>query len=314
MNSLLLALSLLATGSVHALPLQDRKLPDLPASLISDSGLENAVLSLSAGGHAACVQGDVAVSASTNLNQKVLIDGFSNQTVATETVVEFLQVNSTFPARVLGGNVNISDSFNTNAKICYPLTSVGQNASTSIHFLIHGIAFDKSYWDFTEGYSYVDAAALAGYTTFFYDRLGTGASDHPDPLQIVQAPLEVEIAHSLIQSLRGGAFGKTAYTDIVGVGHSFGSMQLQAITADYPQDLDAVVLTGFTTNLAAMPSTLVGFNPAIANTNQPPRFADLPNGYWITDSPISNQLTFLRAPNFDPKSKSPQLEHGTVTC
>lgn len=301
--NILISLALLAAGSIHAFPLQSRKLSDLPTSLISDSGLQNAVLSLSSGGHAICVQGHVSVFASTIMNQKILIDDFSNQTVVTETAVEFVQVNSTLPARVLGGKASVSGNFSINAKICYPLTWTDQNTSTTIQFLIHGIAFDKSYWDFAEGYSYVDAAASAGYATFSYDRLGIGASEHPDPLQIVQAPLEVEIAHSLIQSLRSGAFGKTTYTNLVGVGHSFGSIQSQSITADYPQDLDAVVLTGFSTNNAAMPATFVAFNPAIANENQPPRFSDLPNGYWVTDTSISNQLTFLRAPNFDPKSE-----------
>ena len=38
-----------------------------------------------------------------------------------------------------------------------------------------------SYWDFTvpEDYSYVRAAADAGFTTFRYDRLGTGLSEKP---------------------------------------------------------------------------------------------------------------------------------------
>ncbi len=41
-----------------------------------------------------------------------------------------------------------------------------------------------SYWDFTVGgsedYSYVRAAANAGYSTFRYDRLGTGLSEKPN--------------------------------------------------------------------------------------------------------------------------------------
>lgn len=304
MNGFFRGLSLLAASTVvSALPSLARQFPELPASLISDSGLKNAFLSLSAGGNAICVQGDVSVSASTDMNLKILVDDFSNQTVVTETAVEFVQVNSTLPARAVAGKTIVSGSYSINAKICYPLNQDNHTTSPAIQFLIHGIAFDKSYWDFTEGYSYVDAAAAAGYTTFSYDRLGAGASDHPDPLQIVQAPLQIEIAHSLIQSLRNGAFGKTAYTHVVGAGHSFGSIQAEAITADYPQDLDAAVLTGFTTDSDAMSATFVAFHPAIANENQLPRFSNLPNGYWLTDTAISNQLTFLRAPNFDPMSK-----------
>ena len=41
--------------------------------------------------------------------------------------------------------------------------------------------FLHSYWDFSvsEEYSYVRAAAGAGYATFRYDRLGTGLSQKP---------------------------------------------------------------------------------------------------------------------------------------
>lgn len=39
----------------------------------------------------------------------------------------------------------------------------------------------RSYWDFSvpEDYSYVRAAADQGFTTFRYDRLGTGLSQKP---------------------------------------------------------------------------------------------------------------------------------------
>ena len=73
---------------------------------------------------------------------------------------------------------------------------------SQVQYLVHGVGFDSrysqcvsvaldratysmcfSYWDFTvdgsDTYSYVAAAANAGYTTFRYDRLGTGLSDHP---------------------------------------------------------------------------------------------------------------------------------------
>jgi hypothetical protein len=110
----------------------------------------------------------------------------------------------------------------------------------------------KSYWDFAEGYSFIDAAAKAGYPTFSYDRLGVSASDHPDPIQIVQAPLQAEIDHCLITFLRQGKLVAQAFKNIVGVGHSFRSIRS---LAKYPADFDAVVLTGFSTDTLAL-----GFN------------------------------------------------------
>ena len=76
--------------------------------------------------------------------------------------------------------------------------------------------------------SYVDAAADAGYATFSYDRLGVGASDHPDPIEVVQASLEVEVAHALIQALRDGVIGGNTFYKVVGIGHSLGSIQVKS--------------------------------------------------------------------------------------
>lgn len=65
--------------------------------------------------------------------------------------------------------------------LCTPNSS--NSNSTHVQLLLHGVGFDSSYWDFSpdgsDDYSYVSAAADAGYTTFRYDRLGTGLSEHP---------------------------------------------------------------------------------------------------------------------------------------
>lgn len=61
----------------------------------------------------------------------------------------------------------------------------------------------------------------------------------------MQLELEVAIAHELIQLLRAGGFSNHAFENVVGVGHSIGSAQIAGITAHYPKDLDAAVLTGF---------------------------------------------------------------------
>ncbi len=147
-------------------------------------------------------------------------------------------------------------------------------------------------------YSYVDTAAENGYTTFSYDRLGIGLSEHPDPIQVVQSELEVGIAHSLTQSLRAGDFSSTKFAHVVGVGHSFGSIINVGQTAQFPKDLDAVVLTGFGTSTSAVSSFMAGLNAAIARENQPSRFPNLNNGYIISDTQISNQFDFFRLPNY----------------
>lgn len=64
---------------------------------------------------------------------------------------------------------------------CMELASTQGKSATECRFPDYEIV--RSYWDFavngTDEYSYVSAAAAAGYTTFRYDRLGTGLSEKP---------------------------------------------------------------------------------------------------------------------------------------
>ncbi|KAF4632044.1 hypothetical protein G7Y89_g6085 [Cudoniella acicularis] len=263
------------------------------------SGFNNAIILPSVGGHATCIQGLIPITASAQ-NYHLNYQGPANQTVATETVVEFLQVNTTLPLQVIGARTTVSGTWNINSKLCFPTSSGAPNASL-VQFLTHGVGFDGSYWDFySADYSYVDNAALNGYTTFSYDRLGTGSSSHPDPIQVVQSPLQVAIAHELITKLRSGAIGSTTFSHVVGVGHSLGSELTNAITAQYPKDLDAAVLTGFSVETTGISSFFSSLDLVPANTKTPSRFSTLPNGYLITNSLAGNQFAFFRFPDFCP--------------
>ena len=283
---------LLAATGVLGIPLHN------PTS--NHEGFHDSSVTFSAGGQAVCIIGNVEVAASTNANEKLLINEPPNQAAVTEAVVEYLQINSSVAAEVNGGPSTIFGTYTINAKLCYPKDWSPSKSSKTIQFLIHGILFDKSYWDFAEGYSFVDIAAAAGYPTFSYDRLGVGLSDHPDPIQVVQSPLQVEIAHVMIQSLRAGKFAGQKFDHVVGVGHSFGSIQTVGVTARYPKDYDAIVLTGFSLALERNAWAVAGFDVAIASQNQPSRFGSLPNGYLVTDTLISDQYAYARYPNYDP--------------
>lgn len=267
--------------------------------LTNSKGFSFPVLSSSAGGKAICISGNVAVKASAS-NTKLNLSNPANQYASTEIFVEYFQANSGLASSVNGGKATVSGTYNINAKLCYPVSSTTSNFST-IQFLIHGINFDKLYWDIS-GLSYLDAAAAAGYVTFSFDRLGTGASDHPDPIQVVQSALQVEIAHQLIQSLRSGAVGGVSFQSVVGIGHSYGSIQTVGLAAQYPKDLDAVILQGFTLDGSNIPSTIDAFNPTIAAQNEPLRFGLLPSGYQVVNSAVGDQTAFYRYPNFSPST------------
>ncbi|MCK2244416.1 MULTISPECIES: alpha/beta hydrolase [unclassified Crossiella] len=96
---------------------------------------------------------------------------------------------------------------------------------SAVHLLVHGATYDHRYWDFPVGggqYSYVRAAALAGYATFNVDRIGAGASSHPVSRRLDAAVGAVAV-HDVVTALRTGAVGGRPFARVIYVGHSLGS-------------------------------------------------------------------------------------------
>lgn len=300
----LLSLAALTATAQAALP-SGVKIPNT-------SGFQNPVVHISNGGSAVCVTGNVPVYAKSTKNLALNFSIPANQSEVTQTWLEYATSGSPFLDQVSNGTyATVSGTYNISSTLCMP--SNGTTSST-VQFLTHGIGFTGSYWDFAPGYSYVDAAAAAGYSTFFYDRLGTGASSHPDPIQVVQGPLEVVIANNLIALLRNGTFASTTFTHVVGTGHSFGSEITEAVTANYPTSLDLAVLTGFSVNTSAVDAFTLSLNLAIASLDAPYRFSSLNNAYLVASTPISIQTGFFRSPGFDPSILSlAYATQGTVT-
>lgn len=215
----------------------------MATNILSAAGFANASIIQSTGGKASCITGFITVAV-TATNTKLLYSGPADELVATQTIVELLKLNPTIYNTTNGGDREITGTFKIFSKLCFPTDpSIAKDVQT-VQFLTHGATLGIEYWDIAPGYSYVDAAAQAGYATFSYDMLGVGKSDHPDPIQIVQARLYVEIAHTLIRLLRTTRIGPHAFKQVVGVGHSVGSTITQAITTKYPKDVDAAILSG----------------------------------------------------------------------
>ena len=281
-----------ATGSLHAID-----------TAFYNNTIFSSNTTFSNGNAAKCVTGKAPVPVSAT-GVKLLFSGPTNQSVATGLIQQLNQLDSTIATEMSGGQSTIRGTFQIEVTLCFPADSIDNSKVDTVQILTHGIGLDKSYWDIAPGYSYVNAAASAGYATLAYNRLGVGNSDHPDPINVVQSFTDVEILHGLTQLLRKGTLGSGPFKNIVGVGHSYGSIVELAQTAKYPTDVDAVVLTSFVNQLVYLPQTVIANNPAIANINDPTRFGRLPNGYLVHDTPISVQLPFFRFPYFDPNSKS----------
>ncbi|SES11006.1 Lysophospholipase, alpha-beta hydrolase superfamily [Lentzea xinjiangensis] len=136
-------------------------------------------------------------------------------------------------------------------------TPVGANPG-SIQLLVHGGTYNRAYWDLPgvpESYSYQRNMAREGRATFAVDRLGAGASTRPPSLPLLISA-EARSLHEVVQHLRAGRIGGTAYEKVVTVGHSVGSGIVAAEAATY-RDVDGVVLSGIT-HLPAVPVLALG--------------------------------------------------------
>ncbi|KAI4096949.1 MAG: hypothetical protein LQ344_000752 [Seirophora lacunosa] len=270
-------------------------------------GLGNAKRSVSAGGNSTCISGTFKIPV-TATNLQILKPAPPTNREVTELYVELSQVNSTVGASAVGGPQSVNGTYGIYVQLCFPSNEAAQRRVTTVQLLTHGGTLDRTYWDIAPGYSYVDAATLAGYATLSYDRLGTGFSDHPDPLQTVQLPLQVELAHIIVQNLRNASMSdeRISVSKIVGVGHSLGGALTQAVAAKYPKDFDALIIQGtaaVTPTVAQYASTGVASEAfQIANTDPSGRFNGLADGYHVSGPlPQTVQFAFYRYPGFDPK-------------
>ncbi|KAH6699741.1 hypothetical protein BKA61DRAFT_582913 [Leptodontidium sp. MPI-SDFR-AT-0119] len=158
-------------------------------------------------------------------------------------------------------DVPVHGTFNIAARYCEPEIKVPSKQKT-LQILVHGITYDRNYWSgdgppgssyHGDQYSWIAFASKLGYPTLSIDRLGNGLSDHPDPVNIVQIPAQIETIHELILKARAGTLPgpatPRAFNKIVYVGHSLGSSLGNGLNVKYPEDSDATILTGFSNTL-----------------------------------------------------------------
>ncbi|MEO6090925.1 MAG: alpha/beta hydrolase [Umezawaea sp.] len=125
-------------------------------------------------------------------------------------------------------------------KLCRP---AGATPSTVVT-MVHGATYNHNYWDFPyqpDKYSFSRMLNRAGYATFVVDRLGTGGSTIP-PSSEVNLTVEAGQLHEVVQDLRAGRIGGTAFPKVVLAGYSLGSALVEIETSLY-HDADAVLVT-----------------------------------------------------------------------
>ena len=173
----------------------------------------------------------------------------------------------------------------------------GALGDQTVQVLVHGTTATRIFWDLPmrgELYSYVRRATQAGFATFNVERIGIGASDHP-PAADVTITSNAFVIHQIVQALRDGTLVGVHFERVLGVGHSLGSRILTRMQAQFPDDLDGLILTG---TLHDDGPELAGILRAFAiPASLDPRFAvqNLPPGYFTLRDGL--QLSFLVNPD-----------------
>jgi pimeloyl-ACP methyl ester carboxylesterase len=164
------------------------------------------------------------------------------------------------------------------------------------HFARLSGTYNRTYWSGLglDAYSYTSQANATGNATVAVDRIGTGESSHPlSPL--VTAGLQADAVHQLITRARSGGLDGRHHTRIALVGHSLGSMAAVIAAARHPGDADALILTGYSHQLAAdqLLASLASMHPAVLEGRA------LDPGY-LTTKPGARAKLFHAAGDVDP--------------
>jgi pimeloyl-ACP methyl ester carboxylesterase len=157
---------------------------------------------------------------------------------------------------------------------------------------------------FADEYSWVSHARSQGYSTLALDNLGSGNSSGPDPITIVQGPLQVEIMHNIIKSLRSGSLPNISqhYKKVVFVTHSYGSIIGRKVATDYPTDgADAYILTAASNTLVGIKRAIGTFQAQAASVRHPAELGNLPPGYLSFSNQGLRDAVYSFNGDFDPK-------------
>ncbi|KAI9801778.1 MAG: hypothetical protein M1825_003150 [Sarcosagium campestre] len=183
------------------------------------------------------------------------------------------------------GNKTLGGGFFISGHYCPAAPDAPLSSQNVTQVLVHGGSYTKEYWNGGVGgnpddsYSWQIAASKAGHATLAVDRLCDGQSTRPDALTC-QLVLSAEIIHEIFGKIRSGEIGDRPTTPIL-AGHSLGSLTALLLIAKYPDDVDTVILTGYTN---APRPTSTGPSPLQfrqARLADPVRFPRSRNGYVL---------------------------------
>ncbi|KAF2651551.1 alpha/beta-hydrolase [Lophiostoma macrostomum CBS 122681] len=140
---------------------------------------------------------------------------------------------------------NVTRTYGVSATFCSPKSKNGKEDNVIV--ATHGGGYDRRYWASSfqpEKYNFVQAALGAGYSVFYYDRIGIGRSQRISGFDS-QIAAQARVLNSLLQSVHAGTYTpKITAKKVVVVGHSIGSFITNAAMAVAPELADVAILTG----------------------------------------------------------------------
>ncbi|KAK4222739.1 Alpha/Beta hydrolase protein [Podospora fimiseda] len=232
-------------------------------------------------------------------------------------VTQFINFILTPGANFIAGTQNVSGNFQMDGVYCSPPKSTARNV---LQILVHGATYNKSSWQWTdlgERYDYPLAATREGYATLAIDRLSHGTNpDKPDPLNVVQPGLQIELLRQLITTVRTSSSNPLVkkFKKVVWVGHSWGSMlgigYARLHGTDPAAIFDAFVATGVSSQLNS--SVFRQYIPAPASRIYPDRFGSLPAGYLAYVDKASRVASFYSG-EYDPAIPQYDFDHADFT-
>ena len=110
----------------------------------------------------------------------------------------------------------------------------------------------------------------------------------------------METIHEVIKQIKSGKTGISRPGTYIFVGHASGSSLGASLAETYPDDVDAVVLTGYSSGSSTNTSLILAQEYAPAAISDPNRFGNLSYGYLLGNSLEARTATLYYQGHYDP--------------
>jgi pimeloyl-ACP methyl ester carboxylesterase len=151
---------------------------------------------------------------------------------------------------------------------------------------LHGLNYGEWLWNFTAvpGHDYAVAQAKAGHVSVVVDRVGYGASGHPDG-NATCLGAAADMAHQIVSALRSGAYAADGapgprFKRIALVGHNIGG-EIANIEAASFKDVDALGIVSYSFQNLPRASVEFGLGRLVCQSGGESAFPGGPGGYTL---------------------------------